>query len=46
VIEGWERMGINVKDDKTLQRMVRNQEALVAKGILPQERQYGSVMTR
>lgn len=46
VIDGWSRMGINVNDDKTLQRMIRNQEALVAKGILPQERQYGVVLTR
>lgn len=46
VIDSWGRMGINVSDDKVLQRMIRNQEALVAKGILPQERQYGAVMTR
>jgi hypothetical protein len=46
VLDSWSRMGINVNDDKVLQRMVRNQEALVAKGILPQERQYGAVMTR
>jgi hypothetical protein len=46
VLDGWARMGINVNDDKTLERMVRNQQALVAKGILPQERQYGTVMTR
>jgi hypothetical protein len=46
VIDSWGRMGINVADDKVLQRMVRNQEALVAKGILPQERQYGVVLTR
>jgi hypothetical protein len=39
-------MGIDVNDNKTLERMVRNQQALVAKGILPQERQYGPVMTR
>lgn len=46
VIDSWGRMGIDVKDDKVLARMVRNQEALVSKGILPQERQYGTVITR
>jgi hypothetical protein len=46
VLDSWGRMGININDDKTLQRMVRNQEALVAKGILPPERQYGAVITR
>jgi hypothetical protein len=46
VLDGWARMGINVNDDKTLQRMVRNREALVAKGIMPAEPQYGAVITR
>jgi hypothetical protein len=46
VLDGWSRMGINVNDDKTLQRMVRNREALVAKGIMPAEPQYGVVLTR
>jgi ElaB/YqjD/DUF883 family membrane-anchored ribosome-binding protein len=46
VLDSWSRMGIDVNDNKTLERMVRNQQALVAKGILPQERQYGPVMTR
>lgn len=46
VLDGWARMGINVNDDKTLQRMVRNREALVAKGIMPAEPQYGVVLTR
>lgn len=46
VLDGWARMGINVNDDKTLERMVRNRQALVAKGIMPAEPQYGVVLTR
>jgi hypothetical protein len=46
VLDAWAHMGIDVKDDKTLARMIKNQEALVSKGILPVERNYGPVMTR
>jgi hypothetical protein len=37
VIEGWRRMGINVDDPKTIDRMVGHRQTAVDKGILPQE---------
>lgn len=46
VIDGWARMGINVDDDKTLQRMVKNRQSLADKGILPGEPAYGRVVSR
>lgn len=46
VLDGWERMGIDVKDDAALSRMVKNREVLASKGILPAEPQYGTVMGR
>lgn len=46
VIDGWKRMGIDVNDDKVLERMVKNREALARKGILPETPAYGSVIAR
>lgn len=43
VLETWRRMGINVDDDKTLSRMVKNRENLARKGILPEQPAYGRV---
>jgi hypothetical protein len=37
VIDGWERMGINVRDPKTIERMVGHRQRLAEKGILPAE---------
>lgn len=46
VLDGWRRMGINVDDDKTLERMVANRQKLVDKEILPETPTYGRVLTR
>lgn len=46
VLDSWERMGIDVNDDKVLKRMVNNRSRLADKGILPAEPAYGSVFTR
>ena len=46
VVDGWRRMGINVNDNATIERMVKNRRALADKGILPSEPAYGSVVTR
>lgn len=46
VVDGWARMGINVNDDATLNRMVKNRQALADKGILPQQPEYGRVVNR
>ena len=37
VVDGWERMGIDVKDPKVIERMLKNRQEAVDKGILPQE---------
>ncbi len=39
-------MGIDTSDDKALERMIKNREALVHKGILPEQPAYGTVITR
>lgn len=44
VLDTWAKMGINVQDDKVLERVVKGREQLVAKGILPQEPAYGRVI--
>lgn len=46
VLDGWRRMGINVDDDKTLERMVANRQKLVDKEILPDVPAYGRVISR
>lgn len=43
VLDGWRRMGIDVDDPKSLQRMVSNREHLAKKGILSEKPQYGEV---
>jgi hypothetical protein len=43
VIDSWKRMGINTDDPEVMTRMVKNREALVEKGILPEQPQYGRV---
>jgi hypothetical protein len=44
VLNTWSKMGIDVSDDKTLSRMVKNRERLADKGILPPEPAYGRVV--
>lgn len=44
VLDTWRTMGINIDDDKTLERMVNGREKLVSKGILPEQPAYGRVI--
>jgi hypothetical protein len=44
VLDTWAKMGINVNDDKTLERMVKNRATLAEKGILPETPAYGRVI--
>lgn len=46
VIDGWERMGIDVSKPETLERMIKNRSTLADKGILPTEPAYGIVRPR
>lgn len=43
VLDGWRKMGINVDDDKVLSKVIDSRKALVGKGILPTEAQYGEI---
>ncbi len=46
IADGWRRMGINMDDPKVVDRMVKNRQAAVEKGILPDTPVSGSVITR
>ena len=46
VAEGYRRMGINIDDPKVAERMVKNRDLLVQKGILPAQPVGGPVVTR
>lgn len=46
VAEGYRRMGINIDDPKVAERMVRNREIAVQKGMLPSEPVTGRIITR
>lgn len=41
--EAWRKMGINIDDPKVVDRMLKNREKLVDKGILPREMATGQV---
>lgn len=44
--EGWTRMGIDMKDPKVVERMLKHRQTLVEKNILPQRQEVGRVYTR
>lgn len=46
IAEGYRRMGINIDDPKVAERMVKNREVAVQKGILPSTPVGGQVVTR
>lgn len=46
VADGYRRMGINIDDPKVAERMVKNRQVLVEKGILPAQPVTGPVVTR
>ena len=46
IADGWRRMGIDMSDPKVVERMVKNREAAVAKGILNEQPVSGPVVTR
>jgi hypothetical protein len=46
VAEGYRRMGINIDDPKVAERMVKNREVLVQKGILPAQPINAPIVTR
>ena len=46
IAEGYRRMGIDIDDPKTAERMLKNREAAVQKGILPSQPVQGSIVTR
>jgi hypothetical protein len=46
VADGYRRMGINIDDPKVAERMVKNRQVLVEKGILPAQPVGGPVVTR
>ncbi len=46
IADGWRRMGIDMSDPKTVERMVKNREAAVQKGILSETPVSGPVVTR
>ena len=45
VAEGYRRMGINVDDPKVAERMVKNRQTAVAKGILPEQPVNAAIKT-
>ena len=46
IADGYRRMGIDIDDPKTAERMLKNREAAVQKGILPSQPVQGSIVTR
>lgn len=46
IADGWRRMGINMADPKVVERMVKNRERLVQKGILPDQPVQGRIVTQ
>lgn len=46
IAEGYRRMGINIDDPKVAERMIKNRETAVQKGILPSTPIGGQVVTR
>lgn len=46
IADGYRRMGINIDDPKVAERMVKNRQIAVQKGILPEQPVQGSIVTR
>jgi hypothetical protein len=46
IADGYRRMGINIDDPKTAERMLKHRETAVQKGILPQQPIQGSIIQR
>jgi len=46
IADGYRRMGINIDDPKVAERMLKNRELAVQKGILPSQPVQGSIVTR
>ena len=46
IAEGYRRMGIDIDDPKVAERMLKNRQAAVEKGILPEQPIQGSIIQR
>ena len=46
IADGYRRMGIDIDDPKVAERMLKNREVAVQKGILPSQPVQGSIVTR